>query len=60
MSKTQLNQIIIVILIGAILGGIILIWDKDMSPVIDSDVIKIVIPKRIKKSSVEKVVCRKK
>jgi cobalt-zinc-cadmium efflux system membrane fusion protein len=47
MSKTQLNQIIIVILIGAILGGIILIWDKDMSPVIDSDAIKTVMPNGI-------------
>ncbi len=47
MSKTQLNPIIIVILIGVILGGLILSWDKDMSPTIDNDTIKTVITKGI-------------
>ena len=47
MSKTQLNRIIIVILIGIILGGLILGWDKDMSPTIDNDTIKTVITKGI-------------
>ena len=47
MSKTQLSPIIIVILIGVILGGLILSWDKDMSPTIDNDTIKTVIPKSI-------------
>ena len=47
MSKAQLNPIIIVILIGVILGGLILGWDKDISPVIDSDTIETVIPNGI-------------
>jgi cobalt-zinc-cadmium efflux system membrane fusion protein len=47
MSKTQLSPIIIVILIGVILGGLILSWDKDMSPTIDNDTIKTLMTKSI-------------
>ncbi len=34
MNKTQLRSIIIVIIIGAILGGLILAWDKNLSSTI--------------------------
>lgn len=47
MSKTQLSPIIIVILIGVILGGLILSWDKDMPPTIDSNTIKTELTKSI-------------
>lgn len=47
MSKSQLGSIIIAISIGIILGGLILIRDKDMSPTIDNDTIKTVITKSI-------------
>ena len=40
MSKTQLSSIIIVILIGIILGGLILSWDKDTPPTTDRNTIK--------------------
>ncbi len=47
MSKTQLSPIIIVILIGVILGGLILSWDKDTPPTIDSNTIKTELTKSI-------------
>jgi hypothetical protein len=34
MNKTQLKPIIVVIAIGAALGGLILTWDKNTSPTI--------------------------
>lgn len=40
MSKSQLNPIIIVIIIGVVLGGLILSWDKKISPTVNKEKIK--------------------